>query len=113
MSTYRIEMGVLLLPAQDGADVDAFTDALIDALVALDPTADVQGSLATGEFQILVTVEAAETFDAVERARVLVRIAAHAAGARTANWRRDDDVWSWLRPTGAIHADPAGALATR
>ena len=108
VSAYRLQMGVLLIPA-DG--VEEFTDELIDQLLALDPGADVHGSLTSGEFSITVNVDAAETFDAIDRARALVRSAAHAAGASTAGWQREGDVWSWMRPTGPIHADPVGALS--
>lgn len=76
----------------------------------LDPTADVHGALATGELWITVSVEAKDPFEAVEGARAPIRAAAHAAGARTAGWPAGDDVWSWLRPTGSLHADPAESL---
>lgn len=101
-----------MVPEDETDDIDAFTDELMDQLVMLDPTADLHGSITTGEFFITVTVEAQETFDAIDRARALIRAAAHAAGANTASWHQTEDVWSWMLPTGPLHADPANAVAT-
>ena len=108
MGSYRVRLAV---QAADRARLtEAYADALVDELLPLDPTADVHGALATGELWITVSVEVEDPFEAVERARALIRTAAHAAGAHTAGWPRGDDVWSWLRPTGSLHADPAESL---
>ena len=108
MGSFRVRRG---MQAVDQARLtEAFADALVDQLLALDPTADVHGALTSGELWITVSVEVEDPFEAVERARALIRAAAHAAGAGTAGWPVDDDVWSWLRPTGSLHADPAESL---
>lgn len=66
----------------DDADrLDAFTDALYDRLLALDPTADMGGSLAGGVFEFTVEVDAVDAVAAGALAAERLRSAAGAVAA--------------------------------
>jgi hypothetical protein len=83
--------GEFVVSADAGEDVDAHTDRVMEALLALEDDnltdSAVGVDLGTGLVEVEVTARG-ETFeDAVATADAAIRTAIHAAGGSTPNWR--------------------------
>jgi hypothetical protein len=66
----------------------------MDHLMALTATADMIGSVTTGDFQVAVTVDANSPLVAAQIVSVIVRTAGHAAGAETHSWPAvEEETW--------------------
>lgn len=105
VTTYRVRVGLRIIPDHAEDDLDAFTDDMMAQLECLDADADLGGSVASGAFQAWVTVEAATPLEAVMNGSVTIRTAAHAAGGRTDVWPQPEDWPDWIQ-TVSIEAEP-------
>jgi len=99
VSRYSVTLDMRI--ACDDDQLDTFTDALYEHLLALDPTADMGGSLTEGTFELTVQVEAPDAAAAASEAAAVLRAAAHAAGGSTAGWtQRSVSAREVLAPAG-------------
>lgn len=96
MSRYCVRLGLSIRETEPEDDLDAFTTDLTGQLLALDPEAEIVGSLATGMFQVWVHAEADNVVDAVVRGTATVRAAGHAAEGHTPDWPTADAWPHWI-----------------
>jgi len=94
MSAYRVRLRVRIVPPDDG--LDQFTDQLMEELAKINEEPDLGGSLASGVFDIWVTVKSSDPVDAVQQGTNVIRTAGHAAGASTHGWPRLDEWPTWM-----------------
>jgi hypothetical protein len=107
VTTYTVRIALQIVSG-GVAELDSFTDDLMDELVKINEGADIGGSLASGLFDVWVTQEADSPTQAVVLGAGTVRAAAHAAGGATHDWP-DAAVWpEWLRER-AVEAKELGA----
>lgn len=109
MTTYSVRIALHIDCASE-AELDSFTDAVMDELGKINEGADLGGSLATGMFDVWVIEEASSPSEAVVLGAGTVRTAAHAAGGHTHDWP-DANVWpEWLQEK-AVEARELGTDA--
>ena len=102
---YIVRVGLLITPEHVGDDVDAFTDQMMEQLAELNDEPDLGGSVASGHFDVSVTVESDAPFDALQQGCLLIKTAAHAAGGTTARLEVPDEWPDWVHEV-SLAADP-------
>lgn len=109
MTPYRVSLGLHVTATAESDDIDAFTDRLMEELVALNEDADLGGSITTGHFTVWVTVDADAPLDALQKGAVVVKTAAHAAGGETEALDVPAEWPAWIHEV-SLAAEPVGDL---
>jgi hypothetical protein len=105
-----VRVGLEITLEYPAADIDAFTDRLMDELLELNDAADVGGSVKTGLFDVWVTVSAASPLESLQLGVLTIKTAVHAAGGGTRSLRVPRDWPDWIHEV-SLAADPVDVSA--
>lgn len=105
VTAYRVHVRLLVTPEDETDDIDQFTDDMMGHLQELDADADMGGSVESGLFDVWVTVDADEPFEAVLKGGTTIRTAGRAVGGVTKDWPPPTEWPQWIRAV-SLNAEP-------